>query len=635
MTNPFPEFQPGRDKLKTHAGALLLYAALAVLFSWPLALKFYTHFIDATEYGLPVRDAAQHHWNLWWVKHALLNLHTNPYSCDYLFAPQGTPLALHTLCMLYGIISIPLQLFLPINAIYNLILLSGFIFAGHSAWLLARSLGANQQGALLAGIIFSFFHFRTDSIMHLNIFSTQWIPYCLWAWFGLLNFGTKRWWFWVAIFQSCFFLVSLNLLYITVMAQALILIWCLRRLNIQRDGKGWPVPKLKWVSIAVFIICWITINFSYRITLWFPLFLLLVLAAVRRIALSDLLLLFKRITPAILVTILFCGIFIAMMLNANKGHEYSRSPLSAQIAMGADAMNYFVPHYLYDTLKQPMSEFVQSNTGRIYSTKTWKFYQLERSQLFFGISVYLMLALALIRKPSSLRNGWLLIALFFAMLSLGPSLKIFNMIQFGDRSIFLPGTAIRLLPGGETMRATFRFFIIAHLAVAIMIGLNWETVLQRLKLQKISWFAFSIFGLLVILEQHPGGIKMNRWQPPQFLQTISQYEKPLTVWHWQQFDQKWSGWNMAAQTQHQRPITDGYVSRQTNKLAALSDQRPWPNLNQEGLILIVNRIQFERKLAMQALRHQDHWQANGFKEIQIGDFSIWTREPELLRQIEK
>ena len=632
--NPFPEFNLRQDKWRTHGSVLLFYTLLGILFSWPLALRFYTHVINSVEFGLPVADTAQHHWNLWWVKHALLNLKTNPYQCEYLFSPQGTPLTLHTLCMLYGLISIPLQFILPLNAIYNLLLLAGFILAGHGMWLLARSFGASQCGALLAGVIFSFTHYRTDSFMHMNIFNTQWIPYCLWAWIGLLNFGTKRWWIRVSVFQSCLFLVSLNLLYMTVIAQGLVLVWCLRRMNILRGGQGWPIPHLKWVSLAAIAICLLIMNVFYRIQIWYVVFGLSCLASARRIDPADLILLGKRIIPGLAGTLLVCGIFIFLMLNANKGHEYSISPVSAQVAFGADVMNYFIPHYLHETLQEPINGFVFKNTSWLYNVKTWKFYQLQPSQLFFGISVYFLLLLALVRKPSSLRNGWILIALFFWILSLGPGLKIFNLIQPGGRAIFLPGVVIRLLPGGETMRATFRFFLITHFAVALLIGLNWETILQRLRMQKISSIVFALFCFFVIAEQHPYGIEMNRWEPPQFLNKLASYEKPLEVWHWDQFDQKWSGWNMAAQTQHQRPIKDGYVSRQNQKLAQLSDQRPWPQMSQQNLVLIVNRVQFERELAMQALRHQGNWKANGFSELRRGDLSIWTRDPQLMQHLQ-
>ena len=39
-------------------------------------------------------------WNFWWVKHAILNLETNPLSSDYMFHPLGINLAFYTLTLL-------------------------------------------------------------------------------------------------------------------------------------------------------------------------------------------------------------------------------------------------------------------------------------------------------------------------------------------------------------------------------------------------------------------------------------------------------------------------------------------------------------------------------------------------------
>src|SRR5947209_8646392 len=49
-------------------------------------------------------------WDLWWVKKALLDLHTNPFFTTYINAPGGVSLHFQTFVFLDGLLAIPLEL---------------------------------------------------------------------------------------------------------------------------------------------------------------------------------------------------------------------------------------------------------------------------------------------------------------------------------------------------------------------------------------------------------------------------------------------------------------------------------------------------------------------------------------------
>src|SRR4051794_39802381 len=118
-------------------------------------------------------DAWQHIWNLWWVKHALLDLHTNPYHTNLLFYPDGANLYLHTLALTAALLGIPLQLFgLNLLATYNLLMLSTFFLAGYSAFLLCYYVTKNVWASFVGGFVFAFspYHFA-HLIGHLNLSS--------------------------------------------------------------------------------------------------------------------------------------------------------------------------------------------------------------------------------------------------------------------------------------------------------------------------------------------------------------------------------------------------------------------------------------------------------------------------------
>src|SRR5512140_3885114 len=71
-------------------------------------------------------DCFQFTWNLWWVRTALVDLHTNPFYTRWLFYPGGVSLLFHTLSASLGFASIPLQLLLP-----------GGVVTAHNAFVMA------------------------------------------------------------------------------------------------------------------------------------------------------------------------------------------------------------------------------------------------------------------------------------------------------------------------------------------------------------------------------------------------------------------------------------------------------------------------------------------------------------------
>ncbi|MCX6028213.1 MAG: hypothetical protein NT169_02780 [Chloroflexi bacterium] len=113
-------------------GPLLAYVLLSLLLTWPLATHFATHVPGD---GIDDPSLA---WNLWWVKHALVDQPQNPFACNWQFWPVGINLAFYTLTILNGALSVPLQAVFGIIPAYNLLLLSSFVLSGVGGYLLCR-----------------------------------------------------------------------------------------------------------------------------------------------------------------------------------------------------------------------------------------------------------------------------------------------------------------------------------------------------------------------------------------------------------------------------------------------------------------------------------------------------------------
>jgi len=110
-------------------------------------------------------DGWQNYWNLWWVKIALVDRHTNPYVTDLLYHPTGVRLYFHTLNPLNALLTMPVQLVWGLFPAYNAAWFVAFVLGGYGAYLLAlyatRGLApglprpVHHAWAFLAGAVFT------------------------------------------------------------------------------------------------------------------------------------------------------------------------------------------------------------------------------------------------------------------------------------------------------------------------------------------------------------------------------------------------------------------------------------------------------------------------------------------------
>jgi hypothetical protein len=135
-----------------HLLVILGYLALAVIWTWPLALGLGGSVIQKG--ALPV-DAGQGVWNLWWARAALTG-GENPFVTGYLFYPDGLNLFFQTLSLPNALSVWPVLLWAGPVAAFNAVTLLSFALGGYWAYRVGRALGASAPAALLAGFVFAF-----------------------------------------------------------------------------------------------------------------------------------------------------------------------------------------------------------------------------------------------------------------------------------------------------------------------------------------------------------------------------------------------------------------------------------------------------------------------------------------------
>jgi len=150
--------------------ATALYAALAVVFTWPLVLGL-THDVPG-DFGDPLLNAwilswdATHLGRGWWSANIF---HPHPLALAY--SEHLLPQALQIL-PIYAVTRNPILC-------YNLLFLSTFVLSGLGAFLLARDLTGSREAAIVAGAAFAFAPYRVAATPHLQVLSSAWMPFAL------------------------------------------------------------------------------------------------------------------------------------------------------------------------------------------------------------------------------------------------------------------------------------------------------------------------------------------------------------------------------------------------------------------------------------------------------------------------
>lgn len=176
------------DRARGYPMVFLAYLLLALLMTYPLIVHITTH-VAGDGWDDPLMA-----WNLWWVPHALVDLHSNPLLSDHVFFPIGVNLTYFTLTILNALLSIPLQYAAGIALAANANLLVAFAAAGFGAYLLAlevlaapparRWTGSTksvipQLAAFLAGVVYAFAPVKMIFAHGGPLTSSQWLPFCV------------------------------------------------------------------------------------------------------------------------------------------------------------------------------------------------------------------------------------------------------------------------------------------------------------------------------------------------------------------------------------------------------------------------------------------------------------------------
>ena len=161
---------------RIHAWVLLAYAGCTLVFLHPLSLHLTATLTD------PV-DPLLNTWIAAWDVHALLTAPHRLFDANIFHAyPDALAYSETLLGSVLLIFPLALGLGLPVLS-HNLILFSGFILGGYTAYLLGRFITRSHWAAFLVGLIFIFNGYRLSMLPKVQMETLQWLPlaiYYLW-----------------------------------------------------------------------------------------------------------------------------------------------------------------------------------------------------------------------------------------------------------------------------------------------------------------------------------------------------------------------------------------------------------------------------------------------------------------------
>jgi hypothetical protein len=233
VSQPLSIDTPGRRRatglgdVASLAIALLLYTALTLWHTWPLAL----HMGDRLPHD--AGDPALNAWILWW------NATTRPLSEAWWnglgFWPTGGTIAFSEHLLGLAWITSPIIWMGGSPALaYNVAFLLSFALSAWATHVLVWRLTGRHDAGLIAGLAFGFAPIRAGHLSHLQVLTTYWMPLAL---LGLHQFWRTRGARWLALFAIAWLLQALSNNYYALFLSVLVALW-LAWFGLTRGARG-------------------------------------------------------------------------------------------------------------------------------------------------------------------------------------------------------------------------------------------------------------------------------------------------------------------------------------------------------------------------------------------------------------
>ncbi len=482
--------------------------------TWPLVTRF------GTEIPGDSFDGWQNYWNLWWVKTAVLEQHTQPWFTDLLYHPTGVGLLFHTLNAFNGFAFLPVQLAFGLIPAYNAVVLFSFAAGGLGAYLLARQVlgpGAGRLAPFLAGVVFTFSPYHVAHLLgHMQLIALEWIPF-----FALYLVRTterlrRRDAAMALLFLSLVALCDWYYVMYCAILTAIVVVW--RAVDLARKRRAGGVANRRALQgIGLVAGVWLA---------W---------------------------------GVVFSPLLAPMVGEALRYNFMQPNPEQFRI-LSADLLAFVTPQEFHPV----WGEWARERAQVFLAT-------VSEHQVFAGFATLALAALGALFHRGRRLGVWVAVALVFFVLSLGPVLHVGGETDVlpGGRELPLPYGLLQGLPFLNISRSISRFDAVIMLALGVLAagGLAW--LRGRTGATAGRWIGVAAIAV-VAFEFLPAPYPMSPPDTPPWYRTLARDERSGAVLN---LPVNWDRpWYLLYQTEHGKPLTAAYISREDPR--TLIDRAP-------------------------------------------------------------
>jgi hypothetical protein len=463
-----------RKKAITQSLVIVLYAVLSLILTYPLLTHFSTHVLGTDIWAF---DEYTFIWNMWWLKHSLIDLHSNPLFSSYIFYPVGISLVLYTYNLFNALMSVPLQPLVPLPAIANLLNIFAFTLSGYGTYLLLRYLLGDtrpqrtdealrkQMAAFIGGLVFAFgsYHFVYAALGHNEMVTTQWLP--LYVLFLIKTVREKR------------------------------------RLN----------PVLAGMFATLAMLC----DMLYGVFLAFMTIVIFGFVGLRRVGGRALVQRFSVMLLTLLIS--YSPVGIPIVREFLSGESVMEGWGNSD-KLAVDLFGFVTPTALHPILGTNWTQeliAVREGTARFVDVNT----------VFIGWVVLALALLASVMRWGRLK-AWTLGAVASAVLAMGPLLHISGRSTFDLDGLLvnvpLPFILLHYIPFINANRVPHRFSAVLMLCVAVLAGFGVLIILQRTKRRGVAWGISALLSSAILFEHLSVPMPLTDARVPAWYYTLSQ-----------------------------------------------------------------------------------------------------------------
>jgi hypothetical protein len=568
--------------------ALAAFVLVAVLQSWPLPVRLFTHLT-----GQPGSDAGVYVWNTWVFRHELVDGHRSPFFTDSIFSLDSrADLSLHNYTVFADVVAVPLQPLLGVVGTFNVIYLLNVALAGFGMFLLAKRFTGRPLESGLAGLAFACSAFMVArSTAHFSLVAAAPLPFFVY-WFdrawetqrrrdAIATGATIAW----AAFCDPYYAVYCLMLGAVLTASRLIAV---RPATAGAPARGRSIVRML-LDVAIVALAGLivgvhlagvglvriaSIQISMR-TLYTPMLVLTVLVVLRALLTIRARLAWRPLPAAapfiraalaalIVAVVLLSPTLYAVGVRVAQGRMVTAPVLWRSSAPGVDLVSFVLPNPNHPLTPVAVANWVASQPGRF-------------EEQVASLSLVGLLVIAIAWRHATFRPGrlWVGITFGFGLLALGPFIQIAGINTY----VPTPWALLRYVPVIGAARMPSRFAVVALLGFCVILAYALTALTSRFPQRRRLILGAVGVGLVFELMAVPRTLYSA--EIPGVYKTIAADPRPVRVLDLPVGIRDglssvgdFSAASQFYQTAHGKQLVGGYLSRVSHQNVDFLRRRP-------------------------------------------------------------